>query len=59
MRDLTNIELQTVSGAIRVAPAPMLRVPTSIFGVPLNRRAQAALAEILTILRGPVKEPAK
>jgi hypothetical protein len=59
MRDLTNIELQTVSGAIRVAPAPMLRVPTSIFGVPLNRRAQAALGEILLALRGPVKTPAK
>jgi hypothetical protein len=56
MRDLTNIELQTVSGAIRAVPAPMLRVPTSIFGVPLNRRAQALLGEILLALRGPAKK---
>ena len=59
MRDLTNTELQTVSGAIRVEPAPVVRVPTSIFGVPLNRRAQAALAEILLAFRGPVKGPTK
>jgi hypothetical protein len=54
MRDLTNIELQTVSGALR-APAPMPRVPTSIFGVRLNRRAQKLLAALFA----PVKSPAK
>jgi hypothetical protein len=55
MRDLTNIELQTVSGAIRAAPAPMSRIPTSIFGVKLNRRTQLFLAALFA----PVKATEK
>jgi hypothetical protein len=47
MRDLTNIELQTVSGAVR-APAPALRVPASIFGVRLNRRTRLFLAALFS-----------
>jgi hypothetical protein len=54
MRDLTNIELQTVSGAARAAPAPMTR-PLTILGITFNRRTQLFLAALF----GPVKAPAK
>jgi hypothetical protein len=53
MRDLTNIELQTVSGA-RAAPAPMTR-PLTILGITFNRRTQLFLAALFR----PVKAPAK
>lgn len=48
MRDLTTIELQAVSGAA-MAPAP--RVPTTLFGVKLSRKDQAALATLLGLFR--------
>jgi hypothetical protein len=54
MRDLTNIELQTVSGALR-PPAPMVRFPTTILGVKLSRGDQKLLAAIITALRRPEK----
>jgi hypothetical protein len=53
MRNLTNIELQTVSGA-RAAPAPVPRVPTSIFGVKLSRGDRKLLAAIITAISRPV-----
>ena len=52
MRDLTTIELQSVSGGA-MAPVP-IRVPTHLFGIRLTRGAQRALGRILALL-----EPAK
>jgi hypothetical protein len=53
MRDLTNIELQAVSGGA-VRPAPVTR-PLTILGITFNRRTQLLLAALF----GPVKAPAK
>jgi hypothetical protein len=52
MRDLTNIELQAVSGALR-PPAP--RVPTTILGVKLSRGDQKLLAVIIKLISRPMK----
>ncbi len=48
MRDLTTNELKAVSGG-RAVPAP--RVPTTLFGVKLSKKDQAALAAVLSLLR--------
>ena len=48
MRDLTTIELQSVSGGV-MAPAP-IRVPTRLFGIRLTSAQQRELAKILSLL---------
>jgi hypothetical protein len=55
MRNLTNVELETVAGALRPAPAPMPRFPTTILGVKLSRGDQRLLAAIITALSRPTK----
>jgi hypothetical protein len=52
MRDLTNIELQTASGALRPAPVKP-RLPKTILGVRLGRGDQRLLAALFTILASP------
>jgi hypothetical protein len=55
MRNLTNIELQAVSGsALRPVPVPMTR-PLTILGITFNRRTQLFLAALF----GPAKDPTK
>lgn len=52
MRDLTTVELQTVSGAF-MAPVP--KGPSSILGVPLSRKDRILLAVIIKSLSRPEK----
>lgn len=54
MRDLTSNEQNSVSGG-RMVPAP--RVPTTLFGVKLSKKDQAALAAVIKLLgsRGSTK----
>jgi hypothetical protein len=55
MRELNNLELETVSGAAKPAPAPV--VPTTILGVRLSKGDQRLLAAIILALR-PRPKPA-
>lgn len=47
MRDLTTVELQTVSGA---APAPAPKIPTTILGVKLSRGDRRLVGAIIKAL---------
>ena len=49
MRNLTNTELEAVSGAVMVSRKPV--VPKSIFGVRLTRTHRIVLAAVLSLFR--------
>ncbi|MGD9503185.1 MAG: hypothetical protein AB7V40_11950 [Methyloceanibacter sp.] len=52
MRDLTTVELQTVSGALMEKP----RLPKTILGVKLSRGDRLLLAVIIKSLSRPATE---